>query len=70
MTTQIRRSDYPDYMSYLDAICAPIGGADSHIVWDEDEEEWVIDPEWVFDRERQAVRRRDRTGSAPPTRTG
>jgi hypothetical protein len=27
MTTQIRRADYPDYMSYLDAIYEPIGGA-------------------------------------------
>ena len=29
MTVQIRRSDYPDYASYMDAVCEPIGGADS-----------------------------------------
>ena len=27
MTVQIRRSDYPDYASYMDAIAEPIGGA-------------------------------------------
>ncbi len=30
MTTQIHRSDHPDYMTYLDALCEPIGGVDSH----------------------------------------
>jgi hypothetical protein len=27
MTVQIKRRDYPDYWSYLDAICEPIGGS-------------------------------------------
>lgn len=45
MTTQIRRSDYADYMTYLDAIFAPVGGVDSHVVWDEDEQEWVLEHE-------------------------
>jgi hypothetical protein len=43
MAVQIKRSDYPDYMSYLDAVAAPIGGVDSHVVWDEDEQEWVLE---------------------------
>lgn len=43
MTVQIHRSDYPDYMSYLDAVCARIGGWGSHVVWDEDEQERVLD---------------------------
>ncbi len=43
VTIQIRRSDYPDYMSYLDATCEPIGGAMNPAVWDEDEQEWVLD---------------------------
>jgi hypothetical protein len=67
MTTQIRRVDYPDYASYIDAIAEPIGGADSHIVWDEDEQEWVLDPEWVFDQERNAVRHRQERPDSPPT---
>jgi len=33
MGHRIRRSDFLDYASYLDAI----GGADSRIVWDEDD---------------------------------
>ncbi|HZK73735.1 MAG TPA: hypothetical protein VFD88_07020 [Clostridia bacterium] len=56
MTTQIRRADYPDYWSYLDAICEPIGGADSHIVWDEDEQIWALSPEWVAEQERRGRR--------------
>jgi len=66
MTIRIRRADFPNYQSYLDAICAPIGGADSHIVWDEDEQEWVLDPAWMFDQERNVVRPRDHRES-PPT---
>jgi hypothetical protein len=27
MTTQIRRADFADYESYIDAIAEPIGGA-------------------------------------------
>ena len=50
MTVQVKRSDYPDYMTYLDAICEPIGGADSHIVWDEDEQEWALDREVDHDQ--------------------
>lgn len=42
---QIRRSDYPDYMTYLDAIFAPVGGIDPHVVWDEDEQQWVLEHE-------------------------
>ena len=30
MTVQIHRADYPSYMTYLYAICEPIGGVDSH----------------------------------------
>jgi hypothetical protein len=43
MTIQIHRADQPGYMAYLDAICAPIGGVDSHVVWDEVEQEWVLE---------------------------
>jgi hypothetical protein len=42
MTTQIRRSDYPDYASYMDAIAEPIGGAVNPAVWDEDEQVFVL----------------------------
>jgi hypothetical protein len=62
---QIHRFDFPDYMSYLDAVCAPIGGVDSHVVWNE------VESEWVFDQERSADRRRrERPDSPPPTRRG
>ena len=64
MTAQSRRSDYPDYLSYLDAICEPIGGAMNPAVWDEDEQEWVLNPEWVAEQERRG--RRVPPGS-PPT---
>jgi hypothetical protein len=45
MTVQVKRSDYPDYMTYLDVICAPIGGVNSHVVWDAVEAEWVLERE-------------------------
>jgi hypothetical protein len=45
MSVQIRRADFADYWSYLDAVAAPVGGCDSHVVWDEDEEEWVLERE-------------------------
>lgn len=38
MTTQIRRADYPDYQSYIDAIAEPVGGATNPAVWDEVEQ--------------------------------
>jgi hypothetical protein len=65
VTTQIRRADYPDYMSYLDAIAAPVGGVDSHVVWDEVEEEWVLDQERGADRRRRDETRR--RPAPPPT---
>lgn len=49
MTVQVRRSDYPDYMSYLDAVCEPIGGAMNPAVWDEDEQVFVLDPAWIVE---------------------
>jgi hypothetical protein len=42
---QIRRSDFPDYASYIDAICEPIGGPMNPAVWDEDEQVFVLNPE-------------------------
>jgi len=35
----------PDYQWYLDAVASPIGGADSHVVRDEGEEEWILERE-------------------------
>ena len=57
MSTQIRRSDYPDYMSYLDAICEPIGGEMNPAIWDEDEQEWVLNPAWVAEQERRSKKK-------------
>jgi hypothetical protein len=69
VTIQIHRSDYPDYMSYLDAI----GGAMNPAVWDEDEQEWVLNPEWVAEQERRERSYRERparrlASPADPTR--
>ncbi len=50
MTIQIHRADYPDYWSYLDAVAEPVGGWDSHVVWDEDEQEWVLDHDVDLDQ--------------------
>ncbi|MFI5281845.1 MAG: hypothetical protein ACHQ0J_01790 [Candidatus Dormibacterales bacterium] len=61
---QIRRSEYPDYMSYLDAIAAPVGGVDSHVVWDEDEGEWVLDRDVDFNAPPGSAARRPLNRSA------
>jgi hypothetical protein len=50
-------------MSYLDAICEPIGGAMNPAMWDEDEEEWVLNPAWIAEQERRG--RRVLPGSPP-----
>jgi hypothetical protein len=34
MGHRIRRADYPDYASYMDVICEPIGGATNPAVWE------------------------------------
>ncbi len=65
MIRQIKRSDFPDYASYLDAIAEPIGGAMNPAVWDEDEQEWVLNPEWVLEQERRGRRRRERPDPPP-----
>lgn len=66
MTVQIHRSDYPDYMTYLDAIFAPVGGGDSHVVWDEVEEAWML--EMQTDRGATADSNPRRERSSDPRR--
>jgi hypothetical protein len=56
MSAQIKRSDFSDYQSYMDAIAEPIGGAMNPAVWDEDEQVFVLNPAWVAEQERRGRR--------------